>query len=131
MNIYYKSSRVGLTPRSFFSHLPLMVIQNKYKLYHSTSLSSSTNIRITLYKFLSTFLYKSPRNRLIINHIRYSLYKFLFAFLYKSPNNQLYNSLIINRIPISLYKTSTFLATCTNLFCIFIEKGQKKSTSVL
>ena len=59
MNIYYKSSRVGLTPRSFFSHLPLMVIQNKYMLHHSTSLSSSTNIRITLYKFLLHFLYKS------------------------------------------------------------------------
>ncbi len=60
--------------------------------------------------FLPILLYKSHRNRLIINHIRYSLYKFLFAFLYKSPNSQLYNSLIINRIPISLYKISTFFS---------------------
>ena len=100
MNIYYKSSRVGLTPRSFFSHLPLMVIQNKYMLHHSTSLSSSTNIRITLYKFLLHFLYKSHCNLLSSTNIHITLYKFSLSFLYNPPRN----NLSINHIPISLYK---------------------------
>ena len=51
----------------------------------------------------------------------YSLYKFPITFLYKSPNSQLYNSLIINRIPISLYKLSTFLATCTKKSASFVK----------
>ena len=37
-------------------------------------------IRISLYKFLTSFLYKSPRNMLVINHLHFSLYKFLTSF---------------------------------------------------
>ena len=81
--------------------------------FTSLRLACSLPLLIACKNFLPIFLYKSNCNHLIINHIRYSLYKFLFTFLYKSPNSQLYNSLIINRIPISLYKLSTFLATRT------------------
>ena len=53
-------------------------------LHHSTSLSSSTNIRISLYKFLLHFLYKSHCNLLSSTNIHITLYKFSISFLYKS-----------------------------------------------